>query len=230
MELRCPEQALILGVMTGTSCDGVDLALLRFGRPKEGWELVCWSCQEFDDVLFSARLRAAQDQRTEALSSLHFEYARSVARAVLAFRQRYPEHTIDLVVLSGQTVCHKPGSLKRTRDSFNQALQGLLGEGSHTCQIGDGCALAKLTKLPVLWNLRAADVALGGQGAPLVPAADAFLFGSRLREQLTDLGICSSSDGSDGEVVCLLNIGGVANATLLSVEGTCIAAMDCGPD
>ena len=121
------------------------------------------SSRDFEGNL-GARLRAAQHQTTEEISALQFEYARAVARAVSTFVEECDEddaaQKIDLVVLSGQTVCHKPGPLKKEAGNDKQ-MNSNEGQEFHTFQLGDGNVLSALTQLPVLWNLRTTDVALG---------------------------------------------------------------------
>ena len=100
------------------------------------------------------------------------------------------DETVDLVVSHGQTIFHEPPRA--------------------TWQLGDGNVLAARLGLPVLWNLRSADVALGGQGAPLVPVPDRFFF------------------QPDSGARWLLNIGGIANLTGLDSQGPGWAG-DVGP-
>ena len=183
--LRKPERAKVLGLMTGTSCDGLDLALLEFG-PIDHWRFLRSGEQSFDGQL-RQRLLEASDSRTRDLAKLNFDFMRWCGDQVLQF---LGDESVDLVVSHGQTIFHEPPHA--------------------TWQLGDGNVLAVASGFPVLWNLRSADVAAGGQGAPLVPVPDRFFF--------------SPSVGARW----LLNIGGIANLTLLESSSPGWAG-DVGP-
>ena len=193
------EPCTVAGLMTGTSCDALDVAVLRFAPAAAGgaWELLAHGSAPLrgGDGGLGARLAAAGEGSARNAFELSFEYSGFVATAVRAFLAAEElEGQVDLVVSHGQTIGHAPAA-------------------GWTAQIGDGGALAARLGLPVLWNLRSADIALGGQGAPLVPAADRLLFSRRL------------------DAVALLNIGGVANVTALppAEHGAAPEAEDAGP-
>eukprot|EP00899_Mesostigma_viride_P013388 jgi/Mesvir1/2204/Mv09849-RA.1 len=151
--------------MSGTSADGLDLALLEFGPQLSDWTILAWEEQPFPAALRERILRAPTASTPE-VSSLSATYIRHVASCVKSFLEGKPEP--DLIVSHGQTVFHAPGAFASSNE----------GTG-HTLQLGDGNMLSVLVGVPVLWNLRSGDVALGGQGAPLVPVADQLLFGAR---------------------------------------------------
>ena len=185
MMINAPDSARVLGLMSGTSCDGLDMALLEFG-PQGRWEMLRSGEQRFDMELRS-RLLAASDSNTVELARLRFDWMRWCGAQVRGFLDG---QAADLVVSHGQTVFHDPPHA--------------------TWQLGDGNVLAVACELPVLWNLRSADVAAGGQGAPLVPVPDRFFF--------------EPASGSRW----LLNVGGIANLTCL-VAGEDGWAGDVGP-
>ena len=144
----------IIGLMSGTSLDGLDVAYCEISE--HGFELL------------AAETYAYSDDWTHALATLEqasaYEYAlmdvrlgHYLGQMVNCFRQEHPG-PCDAVASHGHTIFHQP------------AL-GL------TTQIGDGDAIAAETGLPVVFNFRNLDVALGGQGAPLVPVGDRLLFG-----------------------------------------------------
>ena len=192
IELRAPDEALILGLMSGTSCDGLDLALVRFHADGKTWELEAFSEMAYSQS-FRDRLLTATELGLPEVSALHAEIGDATAKRVQAFLADQPRP--DLVVSHGQTLWHEPAPF---------------GElGGHTLQLGDGDRLSALLDLPVLWNLRSGDMALGGQGAPLVPVADQYLFGAHAP-------------------LWLLNVGGIANLTGLGSEGL-LLGMDVGP-
>lgn len=150
----------IIGIMSGTSLDGLDIAYC-----------LLQSNEEFDHVeckLLAADTIPYSDEWTTRLSGLDnasaYEYALAdvelghyIGQCVREFRQQHDGH-VDAIASHGHTVFHRPHL-------------GL------TAQIGDGNAIAAETRLPVVYNFRQLDVALGGQGAPLVPIGDRLLFG-----------------------------------------------------
>lgn len=176
IRLQPVREATILGLMSGTSCDGLDLALLHFGPGDGEWRLIRGDEHRFPTPLRD-RLLAASDGRTPELGVLSFDLMHWCADQVLQFLDG---QSCDLIVSHGQTIFHDPPRA--------------------TWQLGDGNVLAARLGLPVLWNLRSADVALGGQGAPLVPVPDRLFFQPERGGR------------------CLLNIGGIANLTVLDAK------------
>src|ERR1051325_10585465 len=191
-----------LGLMSGTSMDGIDVALIetdgetisRFGP----------SALHFYQEHEVAILRRAMDEapalrtRTERPGVIaEAEDLSTVlhASAVNTFLtvNDIDRNSIDVIGYHGQTVLHRP------RDKL-------------TVQLGDGAALARKTGIPVVYDFRAADVAAGGQGAPLVP-----VFHRALKQAL-----------SRPHPIVLLNLGGGANVTFVDGENDPIAC-DTGP-
>ncbi len=179
------------GLMSGTSADGVDAAAVELGdgRPR----LLAYVSRPYPDALRRLVLAAASDAALGAheLARLHAalgdEYA-ATARALADALGALP----DCVAVHGQTIAHYPG------------------EGA-TLQLGDASRVATALGVPVVSDFRSADVALGGQGAPLVPFADHLLF-------------------ADGTPRAVLNLGGIANLTLLPTERAAdVTAFDTGP-
>lgn len=147
----------VLGLMSGTSADGLDMALCRFFKEDHHWhyEIVDVRYQPYDDE-WHHQLMEAMHLDNKALKSLSKAYASWMARQVNAFVA--DTGVIPRLVAShGHTVFHQPS-------------KGI------TVQIGDGQTLAKLTGLTTVCNFREADVVNGGQGAPLVPVGDQLLF------------------------------------------------------
>ena len=190
-----------IGLMSGTSLDGVDVALIEtdgkkvkaFGpsgyRPYTDFER---------RLLLQALTEAVHLEAREARPGILLEAERIVttahAEAIASFKaqNRIASEDIDIVGFHGQTVLHRPAE-------------------KMTVQIGDACALARAIHIPVMHDFRAADVAAGGQGAPLVPVYHRALAQSLERE---------------GPIV-VLNIGGVANVTY--IDGDTLIACDTGP-
>ncbi|MDF1601486.1 anhydro-N-acetylmuramic acid kinase [Mesorhizobium sp. YIM 152430] len=188
-----------LGLMSGTSMDGIDLAVVA----TDGDRSVTRGPAMFVpyDAAFRRRIEAALEvakgiaQRAERpgdLADLERDLTLRHARAVSAFVEKHGP--VDLIGFHGQTVLHRP-------------------ENALTVQIGDGALLARETGTPVVFDMRAADMVAGGQGAPLVPAYHAAL-GAALRS---------------AEIpVCFVNIGGISNITFVAAEGPPVA-FDSGP-
>jgi anhydro-N-acetylmuramic acid kinase len=195
-----------LGLMSGTSMDGVDVAMLVTdgeGHVEQGSSSFRPYLAEERDVLRAALADAVpltdRTARPGRLAEAEAIVTRAHAEAVEAFRAGQGAGLdIDLVGFHGQTVLHRPASRL-------------------TIQIGDGPELARRLGLPVVHDLRAADVALGGQGAPLVPVYHrALVLDARRRGY------------GMPETVAVLNLGGVGNVTVLSGEAEPLAC-DTGP-
>src|SRR5437763_7072794 len=143
----------VAGIMSGTSLDGIDVAIVEIrGRSVE--------TIGFTESAYPAAVRAAilavsnTNTHTAAISRLNYQLAELYARAVLRAVKRWGP--VELIGCHGQTVFH---------------------EGrSNTLQLGEPAVLAERTGVPVVSNFRARDIAAGGQGAPLVPFADYLLF------------------------------------------------------
>lgn len=196
----------IVGLMSGTSLDGVDAALLetdgetvtRFGP---GLETPFTAAER---AVLQAAVDAALAWRFKGPEPSVFAEAERVltdthARAVEAVcaRAGLTSSELDLVGFHGQTVVHAPPAG---------------GANGQTRQLGDGPALAARLGCPVAFDFRSADMAQGGQGAPLAPIYHAVLAASTGLER--PLGV--------------LNIGGVANLTLIGSSGA-LTAFDTGP-
>jgi anhydro-N-acetylmuramic acid kinase len=192
----------VLGLMSGTSADGVDAVLAEFGGPsrRPRWRLLASAVLPYPIDLQQRLVALGQGQPLAAAELLDLAEALTEQQAAAA-RHCDPEGRAELVGCHGQTVWHRPPGPDRRGASW-QLLQGPL--------------LAQLLQRPVVFDFRANDLALGGQGAPLVPATDAALLG----------GI----GGWRG----LLNLGGIANLTLLPPgcgpeRGREVLGWDCGP-
>ena len=192
-----------IGLMSGTSLDGVDVALIETdGRRVKA--LGPSGYRPYTDkergllrqALYRGRRPAASAMRGRASCarpSAPSPLAHAEAVAAFTAQNRIAFEDIDIVGFHGQTVLHRPA----------QKL---------TVQIGDAAALAKAIHIPVMYDFRAADVAAGGQGAPFVPVYHRALAQSLERE---------------GPIV-VVNIGGVSNITYIDGADTLIAC-DTGP-
>lgn len=190
-----------IGLMSGTSLDGVDVAMIETdGKRVQAFGPSGY--RPYTDVerrlLLQALTEATHLQAREERPGILHEAERVVttahAEAVASFKahNHIASEDIDIVGFHGQTVLHRPAE-------------------KMTVQIGDAAALARAIHIPVMHDFRAADVAAGGQGAPLVPVYHRALAQSLERE---------------GPVV-VLNIGGVSNITY--IDGDTLIACDTGP-
>lgn len=182
-----------LGLMSGTSLDGIDIALIETDghqRVKAGPALTIPYPADFRE-----RLRGVLGG-IGPIGDVEAELTRLHAAAVAGFRARHPGPAIDLIGFHGHTILHRPAEQR-------------------TWQIGDGALLARLVGIDVVGDFRLADVAAGGEGAPLAPLYHAALAASLAKP------------------LAVLNIGGVANVTWIgetgSSEGGEVVAFDTGP-
>ncbi|MEP7226224.1 MAG: anhydro-N-acetylmuramic acid kinase [Gemmatimonadales bacterium] len=150
---------LAVGLMSGTSLDGVDAALVRFDGPTHATLLDFVTRPYTDDE--RAEIRNAFNGATApALARLHVKVADWAAEAVQAVlvQGKVPASDLSLIAFPGQTIWHEPPLV--------------------SWQLGEPAVLAERFGVSVVSGFRARDVAAGGQGAPLVPMADVLLFGS----------------------------------------------------
>ncbi|MCT0225496.1 anhydro-N-acetylmuramic acid kinase [Synechococcus sp. CS-1328] len=192
----------VVGLMSGTSADGVDGVLAAFSGPPQRprWQLLGRASVPYPDGLRQRLLALGQGASLTTAELLDLSEAVTEIQAEAA-RQADPSGIAALVGCHGQTLWHRPPTGDR-RGASLQLLQGPL--------------LASLLQRPVVHDFRAADLALGGQGAPLVPPCDAALL------------------GSTGGWRALLNLGGIANLTLLPPgrgpdRRASVRGWDCGP-
>lgn len=162
-----------IGLMSGSSLDGLDIVFVEFHENggKWGFEILAADCYPYTDEWVS-RLKNATRLNAFDYQLLHAEYGHYLGREVNRFMDAHDLHyKVALVASHGHTTFHDPA-------------RGM------TAQLGDGAALSAETGLPVVSDLRAMDVALGGQGAPIVPIGEQLLM---------------------GDYAYFLNLGGIAN-------------------
>lgn len=207
---------VVVGLMSGTSHDGVDAAVARISGSgaRARVELISHSRLPYPERL-RERVSEAFDGPTALVCGLNFELGEFFARAALkAIAEAGLEPgDVDLIGSHGQTIYHIPPG-KRHKPSSGTGAAGHLANkpvtGS-TLQIGEGAVIARLTGIVTVTDFRTADMAMGGQGAPLVPMADWVLF----REK--------------GKVIALQNIGGIANVTVVPERLEGVTGFDTGP-
>ena len=161
-----------IGLMSGSSLDGLDICYVRFKVGDSGfaYEILQADCIEYSNE-FRERLRTAPNLSAFEFAKLHTEAGNFFGKLTKNFIQKNKIENLDFICSHGQTIFHQPIS-------------------GFTSQIGCGAQIAAQTNCKVICDLRTSDVANGGQGAPIVPVAEQYLF-------------------SDYKV--FLNIGGIAN-------------------
>ncbi|QPF72505.1 anhydro-N-acetylmuramic acid kinase [Roseateles sp. DAIF2] len=191
---------LFIGLMSGTSLDGVDAVLARFpGRDGTPAEVLGHRHQPFEDFLREELL---------ALNSPGANEAHRCALAANGVARAYAQLSHELLRETG----HQPSEV-RALGAHGQTIRHRPGEfdgSGYTLQLLNGALLAELSGIDVICDLRSRDLAAGGQGAPLVPAFHRALFGR-----------------ADADVA-VLNIGGISNISLLGRDGATLG-YDCGP-
>lgn len=192
----------VVGLMSGTSMDGIDAALLELnGTPRDPeWSLLAFRGEDYPDAR-RARIKACVEGGTpDSLCRLHADLGEWLAEAALALLSDAGVAPADVAAIGshGHTVWHiPPGG----------------GSRGSTLQLGDPATLAERTGIDVVSDFRTRDMAAGGQGAPLVPWADRILFSAPDRKR------------------ALQNIGGMGNVTWLAPRGADQPplAFDTGP-
>jgi len=147
----------VIGIMSGTSLDGLDLVAAEFHQVEGNWNFAIYAAET---IPYSAereeKLKNSPSLSMEKLLELHAEYGRFIGTETNLFIEK-TGFIPDLIASHGHTVFHQP-------------------EKGFTFQVGYGAKIAATTKITTVSDFRTEDVALGGQGAPLVPVGDRLLF------------------------------------------------------
>jgi anhydro-N-acetylmuramic acid kinase len=178
-----------IGMMSGSSLDGLDIAYVHFHETagRWGYELKHTACYPYSTGWIE-KLRNAIHLTAWEYELLHADYGHFIGKQVSHFIEEYGlQHQVDIISSHGHTTFHVPA-------------RGMTG------QIGHGAAIAAETGLPVVSDLRAVDIAFGGQGAPIVPIGEQLLL---------------------GDYTFFLNLGGIANISFNKPGG--YAAFDVCP-
>ena len=147
-----------IGLMSGTSLDGLDICYSQFVKNNGTWSFNILNSETIPYTSnWENRLKNAIYISSEELLELNADYGFYLGEKVNEFIQKFNITTVDVIASHGHTVFHNPS--KR-----------------YTLQIGDGRAIKQLTHIPVIYDFRSQDVLLGGNGAPLVPIGDQLLF------------------------------------------------------
>lgn len=172
----------VIGLMSGSSLDGLDIAFVELQEQQStqrqaprGWGYsILHTATDPYPPEWKQRLAAAPGLSAREYQLLHVEYGRYLGERVNAFIEEHGlSFRVQLIASHGHTTFHDPGRRM-------------------TAQIGDGAAIAATTRINVVSDLRAVDVALGGQGAPIVPIGERLML---------------------SEYECFLNLGGIANVS-----------------
>lgn len=148
-----------IGLMSGTSLDGLDVCCCTFQRETHQWtfRIDCAKGYSYPDELKEKLGAKAQQMGALEFVTFHSAYGKYLGERVNEFMQEFNVHP-DIIASHGHTIFHEP----QKRIMF---------------QIGDGAAIAAETRIPTVSDFRRLDIMLGGQGAPLVPIGDRLLFG-----------------------------------------------------
>ena len=188
---------VVVGLMSGTSLDGVTAAVVRFtgGEPRTRIELLAWLTHPYDTAQRARLVDALGGATPASYCRINFDLGDWLADAAIAAiaEAGIARGEIAAIASHGQTIWHEPGH--------------------STWQLGEAAVIAERTGIDVISDFRVRDVAAGGQGAPLVPIADALLFADDQRWR------------------ALQNIGGIGNVTVVPPNGDlrAVRAFDTGP-
>jgi len=201
-------ERLVIGLISGTSADGVDAALVRvIGDKPKRVETLAFTTLPYPAKIRKAVLEVSHNGDIETLCWLNFALGELFAEAALKVIEiaGVDRKRVQLIGSHGQTVRHLPPNRKhRTTQSLSR-----IG----TLQIASPAVIAMKTGIPVVSDFRAKDMAVGGQGAPLVPLVDWLLLRHSRKTRIA------------------LNIGGIANLTVLPAKAKAsdVLAFDTGP-
>ena len=199
--LRSVSPRHVVGLISGTSADGIDAALVAIDGAGETTRLRVLDFRTLPyDPELRARVLALKEASAEELLRVHFrlgeEFARAALELIASGRRQGVE--VDLIGSHGQTARHHP----RAAEPDGRAA---------TLQLAEPAVIAEHTGLPVVADFRPRDIAAGGEGAPLVPLVDWILF-RRV-----------------GATRACLNLGGIANVTVVTERPEGVRAFDLGP-
>lgn len=171
----------VIGVMSGSSLDGLDIAFVEFEETGGKWSFSINASQCIPySIEWTNKLMEATNLSAKEYLQLHVSYGKYIGDQINGFIDTFHlHHQVQLIVSHGHTTFHTPHS-------------------GMTAQLGDGAAIAATTEINVVNDLRAMDVAFGGQGAPIVPIGEKLLF---------------------AEFPLCLNLGGIANISFKSENG-----------
>jgi anhydro-N-acetylmuramic acid kinase len=194
----------VIGLISGTSVDGIDAALVDISGSQTDLKIELVAGRTFP---YPAQMRsqilsvcAGSPLSIAELAELDDAIAQEFATAALTIQSEYANKA-ELIGSHGQTVYHRPAQeVEKGRFSVSSTIDS--AEMGYSLQLGRGALIAALTGITTVSNFRSADIAAGGQGAPLVPIVDACLLGEPNRN------------------LCIQNLGGIGNFTYLPARET----------
>ncbi len=198
--------SLACGLMSGTSKDGVDVAIVEIGGkyPGNRIKLIHGQTIPFPAWLRRRLLQPGEKFSAIEVAALDYLLGEIFARAVLDVLKACKISPGEVMVIGnpGQTLLHRPRGIRFGQRRVKASLQ-----------VGSGAVISVITGIPTVSDFRAADIAAGGEGAPLVPIFDYVVLGSRKKTRIA------------------LNIGGISNVTVLPKDRDIakVEAFDCGP-
>ena len=202
-ELSNKQEKIIVGLMSGTSLDGLDIAAcnIKGSGLSTQVEVLHFETVPYDEMYKQNILEVFSKPGIETLrlTLLNKQIAKRSSEHILRFIDKHGITNVDCIASHGQTIFHAPTHLHKDVDA-----------GTATLQIGDGDIIAKATGILTISDFRQKHIAAGGDGAPLAPYADAILYGSKYPNLI------------------LLNIGGIANFSYFN-HGRLMAYGDSGP-
>lgn len=207
-EIREKPVRRIVGMMSGTSVDGIDAALVEVGGTSGQPEvkLLAFENRPYPEKVRKRIFELFQPETAtvDKIGYLNFLLGELYARSALSVIEKagFQPGEVDLIGSHGQTIWHRPEVCEEDGYPIR-----------YTVQIGEGAVIAERTGIPTVSDFRVADMAMGGQGAPLVPFSEYFLY--RRKE----------------ETILLQNIGGIGNMTVLPADAAPedVSAFDTGP-
>lgn len=202
--MKSEKMMLAVGMMSGTSLDGLDIAVSRIFMHDSQLKVdtIAAHTYPFEKALKEKIVQATLDQMTASdLCSLNFELADVFSNFMHRFcaEKAIDMKSIDFIASHGQTIYHIGNNSPKHKKS--------------TLQLANGSVIAQLCKKTVIWDFRSADMALGGQGAPLVPYVDYILYKDEHKNR------------------AIHNLGGISNLTIIPKSSTIeqVYAFDTGP-
>ncbi|MGA9213174.1 anhydro-N-acetylmuramic acid kinase [Kaistella sp.] len=147
-----------IGLMSGTSLDGLDICFAKFTKENSRWSFEILKAETLSySQIWEEKLKNSIHFNSEDLLALNSEYGFYLGEKTKEFIEKYSLKNIDLIASHGHTVFHQP-------------------HRKFTLQIGDGRAIKIINQIPVVYDFRSQDVLMNGNGAPLVPIGDELLF------------------------------------------------------
>lgn len=198
----------VIGLISGTSVDGIDAALVDISGTDNDLkvELIAGETYPYPEQLKKQILAVCGGAAISMAELAQLDDAIALAFAEVAQNIQINHAPAQLIGSHGQTIFHRPPREQGSRGAGERGSRGAEVQGSrgdnrrllgYSLQIGRGAVIAQITGIPTVVNFRAADIAAGGQGAPLVPKVDAYLL----------------SDSQESR--CIQNIGGIGNVAYL---------------